>query len=71
MVKIVLKDKPGEKLLVNDWAFKGIAISGDKDINPKIIWADGKEDELLRFWLNEPDVNSSEKESVKKKYKTH
>lgn len=62
MVKIVLKSKPEEKLLVNDWAFKGIAISEDKDVNPKILWADGTEEELLRFWLNEPITKPIEKE---------
>lgn len=65
MVKIVLKSKPTEKMLVNDWAFIGIVISEDKDISPKIIWQDGREEDLLRFWLNEP-VEKPIKKTFKK-----
>lgn len=68
MVKVVLKNEPEQKLLLNDWAFKGIIISEDKDVNPIIVWTDGSKEELLRFWLNEPVAKPIEekKRSFKK-----
>lgn len=67
MVKVVLKSKPNEKLLVNNWAFRGIAINEDKSINPIIIWADGSAEELLRFWPNETPSNPIEKKPFERR----
>jgi hypothetical protein len=53
MVKIVLSSRPDEKMLISDSAFRMIIVNDNKEINPRIVWADGTEEELLRFWLNE------------------
>lgn len=53
MVKIVLSSRPDEKILISDTAFRMIIVNDNKEINPKIVWANGDEEELIRFWLNE------------------